>query len=421
LPVGPGIGPVGNDQKGYHRLNHSLPILVIGGGIGGITAAVEIAETGGEVVLVEKAPYLGGNVASFNNYFPKLCPPACGLEINFRRIRSNPRIRCMVGSEITAIEGTAGDFRVTVESGPALINDLCTSCGICAEVCPVDRPPGKAVYIPGGVVFPLKYTIDRDICRGEACGECMEACPYDAIRLDAVTTRTELGAHSIIVATGWHLYDASRIENYGYSTEPDVITNLEFEQMLSGNRMHDHKLARPSDGQMPSRVAFVQCAGSRDLNHLPYCSAVCCPASIKHALTLAELYPEVQVEVFYIDLRLTGRNEDLLVKAGQAPSISFTRGKVGRITPGGADGGLILEVEDMMSGTLRRDLFDLVVLATGLVPNRIGPSLNTGEYGFYDKDQRPGIYVAASCKRPMDVSSSVKDATAVALRALKGY
>lgn len=400
-------------------MNTSLPILIIGGGIGGITAAVEIAEAGREVVLVEKEPFLGGNVTKFNNYFPKLCPPTCGLEINYRRIRSNPGISYLAGTEVTEIKGGHGDFRVRVESGPEMISDRCTSCGRCAEVCPVEGPGGKAVYIPDGVVFPVKYTIDTRLCPGEACGKCVEACPYDAIHLDADPSAEELRVDSIIIATGWRLYDAARIGNYNYQTEPDVVTNLEFEQMLSGNRMSDEKLSRPSDGKMPSRIAFVQCAGSRDLNHLPYCSAVCCSASIKHALTLAGLYPEIRTEIFYIDIRLAGRNEDLLVKAGESPFIALTRGKVGRITSRDGDGGLILEVEDMMAGTRRRDSFDMVVLATGLVPNRIRPSLKTDEYGFYDGDQLPGIYAAATCKRPMDVSSTVKDATAAALKALK--
>ena len=393
--------------------------MVVGGGISGITAAVEIAEAGREVILVEKEPYLGGNVTRFNNYFPKLCPPTCGLEINYRRIRSNPRISYLVGTEVMEIEGEHGDFMVKVISGPAWINDRCTSCGKCAGVCPVPGPMGKAVYIPDGVVFPLKYTIDPDLCPGESCGKCVRSCPHDAIHLDANPFESVFRVHSIIIATGWHLYDASRIENYHYQTEPDVITNLEFEQLLYANRLQDKKLARPSDGKIPFRVAFVQCAGSRDVNHLPYCSAVCCSASVKHALTLAENYPEIKSEIFYIDLRLAGRNEDLLVKAEQNPSVVLTRGKVGRITHQDGDGGLILEVEDMMAGIRRQDPFDLVVLAAGLVPNRIRPPLKTDEYGFYDGVQLPGIYPAATCKRPMDVSSSVKDATAAALKALK--
>ncbi len=402
----------------------NFSILIIGGGISGITAAVELAETGREVVLIEKEPYLGGNVAGFNNYFPKLCPPSCGLEINFRRIRTNPLISYYTGAEVQEISGEEGDFRVTISLGARLINNQCTACGKCAEVCPVDRPRDrygsveKAAYITGGLAFPMKYTIDGDVCQKEACGKCVEVCDYNAIELDAGPARVELQAHRIIVATGWDLYDASRLENYRYTEEADVVTNLEFEHLLAASARDHKKLARPSDGKTPDSIAFVQCAGSRDINHLPYCSAVCCPASVKHALTLAESYPGMKVEIFYIDLRLTGRNEKLLNRAEQTDSITFTKGKAGRIKRDPNENALILEVEDIMAGTRRMDPFDMVVLATGLVPNHIIPVLSTNEYGFYQAGQIPGIYPAASCKRPMDVASSVKDATAAALKTM---
>ncbi|MCK5137624.1 MAG: CoB--CoM heterodisulfide reductase iron-sulfur subunit A family protein [Bacteroidales bacterium] len=402
-----------------------FPILIVGGGISGITAAVELAETGREVLLVEKEPYLGGNVAGFNNYFPKLCPPACGLEINFRRIRSNPLISYYTSAEVQEISGTKGEFRVTISVGARLINNRCTSCGKCTEVCPVDRegpdsygPAKKAAYIPGGLAFPMKYTIDAEICQKEACGKCVEVCDYNAIQLDARPVEIELRAHRIIVATGWRLYDASRIENYRYAGEPDVVTNLEFEHLLATCEREHKKLTRPSDGETPKRIAFVQCAGSRDVNHLPYCSAVCCSASVKHALTLAESYPGIMAEIFYIDLRLTGRNEKLLNKAEQDDAIKLTKGKVGRIERDKNGNGLILEVEDIMAGTRRMDSFDMVVLAMGLVPNRFLPAITTNENGFYSAGQIQGIYPVASCKRPMDVASSVKDATAAALKAM---
>ena len=401
-----------------------FPILIIGGGISGITAAVELAETGREVVLVEKEPYLGGNVAGFNNYFPKFCPPSCGLEINFRRIRTNPLISYYTGAEVEEISGEEGDFRVTISMDARLINNQCTACGRCAEVCPVDRPPDrygsdhKAAYIAGGLAFPMKYIIDAGVCQKEACGKCVEVCDYNAIQLDASPARLELQFHRIIVATGWALYDASRLDNYRYTEEADVVTNLEFEYLLAASAREHKKLTRPSDGKTPGSIAFVQCAGSRDINHLTYFSAVCCSASVKHALTLAESYPEMKVEIFYIDLRLTGRNEKLLNKAEQTDSITLTKGKAGRIKREANGNALILEVEDIMAGTRRMDPFDMVVLATGLVPNHILPVLSTNENGFYQAAQIPGIYPAASCKRPMDVASSVKDATAAALKAM---
>ncbi len=402
------------------------PILVIGGGISGITSALELAETGLEVVLIEKEPYLGGNVSRFNNYFPKLCPPACGLEINYRRIRTNPRISYYTGAEVTSISGTEGSFQVELTVKARLINNHCTSCGKCAEVCPVLRSPApgiekeqKAAYIPGGLAFPMKYSIDEGVCEKEACGECEKVCEYDAIRLSAQAESIEIQIDSIILATGWRPYDASRIENYSYSSEPDVVTNVEFEHLLAACTKDRQQFTRPSDGKVPNRIAFIQCAGSRDLNHLSYCSAVCCAASLKHALTLAESIPEIESELFFIDLRLSGRNEILLRKAEAASSIQLTKGKVGRIVHNDIEENLILEVEDIMAGTRRMDLFDMVVLATGLEPERIQIPLAVNEFGFYEAIPAPGIFSTATCKRPMDVSSSVKDATGAALKTMK--
>jgi quinone-modifying oxidoreductase subunit QmoA len=392
------------------------PTLVIGGGISGITAAVELAEAGKEVVLIEKEFYLGGNVSGFNNYFPKLCPPACGLEINYRRIRSNPRISYFTGAEVSGISGKQGKFRVTVSLSPRLINKHCTACGKCAEVCP-ESPP--AAYIPGGLAFPMQYNIDADACKKRECARCLEVCDYEAIQLDAQADEIEIQAGKIVVATGWKLYDPTKIENYPYAKEPDIITNLEFEHLLASCTRENKKLSRPSDGALPGRIAFIQCAGSRDHMHLSYCSAVCCSATIKHALTIAEHYPEIQCEVFYIDLRLSGRNEKLLAKAENSKQITLTRGKAGRIQKADSSGGLVIEVEDMMAGRRREDSFDLVVLAMGLEPNHMGIELEMDEQGFYLDNQTPGIFPAATCKRPMDVVSAVRDATATALKTMR--
>ena len=402
------------------------PILVIGGGISGITAAVELAEAGKKVVLIEKENYLGGNVSRFNNYFPKLCPPSCGLEINYQRIRSNPRISYYTGANVESICGTTGDYSVRIALKPRLVNNHCTACGKCAEVCPVERPSKlgrtggeKAAYLDHGLAFPMKYSIDPEVCRREACAKCLEVCEYDAIQLDASSAEVDMRASRIIVATGWILYDAEKLENYRYREEPDVVSNQEFERMLAACTREHKKLLRPSDGKAPRRVAFIQCAGSRDVNHLPYCSSVCCSASLKQALTLEKEYPEIQAEIFYIDLRLTGRNEKLLRQAEALDRITLTKGKVGRILPPQGDQGPVLEVEDINAGTRRQETFDLVVLALGLTPAPVIAGMAQNEYGFYLPDQPGGLIPAACCKRPMDVSSSVKDATASALKALQ--
>jgi quinone-modifying oxidoreductase, subunit QmoA len=401
--------------------------LIIGGGISGITAAVELAEAGKQVVLIEKENYLGGNVSRFNNYFPKLCPPSCGLEINYRRIRSNPRITFYTGASLRSVHGSDGNYRVQVDLKPRLINDNCTSCGKCAEVCPEERSEKlgradgeKAAYINNGLAFPMKYCIDPSVCKGEACSKCLEVCDYNAIELSASSATIEIEARKIIVATGWVLYDPENIKEFHYKDQPDVVTNQEFERMLAAATREGKKLTRPSDGKVPGRIAFVQCAGSRDVNHLPYCSAVCCSTSLKHALTLQEHYPESESEIFYIDLRLAGRNENLLNRAQAAKQITLTKGKAGRVLPAEDGKGLVLEVEDVTNATRRQDSFDLVVLAMGLTAAPLEAEMQVNAYGFYLPEQASGLIPTACCKRPMDVSSSVKDATASALKALQG-
>lgn len=406
-------------------MNSEYPILVVGGGIAGITATVELAEAGHQVVLIEREPYLGGNVGKLNNYFPKMCPPECGLEINYQRIRSNPRISYYTGAELTSLSGSPGEFSAEISLSARLINNRCTACGNCAEVCPEVRDASgflsstlRAAYMPGGLSFPMKYTIDEAFCRKEECGLCLPVCEFDAIHLEARPGTVMLQVHRVILATGWSAYDASRLEGFSYE-HPDVVTNLEFDQMLAAENRGLQKLTRISDGEPVKRIAFVQCAGSRDENHLPYCSAVCCSASVKQSLTLAESHPEIETEIFYIDLRLSGRNEMLLDKAVHTGSIRLTKGKVGKVTRDPKTNRLEVEVEDIRLNSKRKENVDLVVLATGLVPNRLSIPVPVDEHGFIQWDGREGIFPAATCKRPMDVSTSVKDATAAALKTIQ--
>lgn len=402
------------------------PILVIGGGISGVTAAVELAEAGKEVVLLEKDAHLGGKVVKLHNYFPKLCPPACGMEINYRRVRSNSRITVMTHSEVKEISGGKGDFKVKVLTSPQFINDYCTACGECVDVCPVERPDAfhnnfgltKAVYLPSTLAFPQKYTIDANYCSGASCAKCVKACAYDAIDLAAKDEVKVLNIHSVIVASGWEGYDASNITELNYNNAADIVTNLEFESLISLTGPGKGKLLRPSNGEVPKKVAFVQCAGSRDRNHLPYCSAVCCSASLKHALNITEISPETEVSVFYIDLRVIGRNEDFLKRVEAKDTITLRKGKVASVEIAD-DGSMIVEAENIAAGKKGKEAFDLVVLATGMQASIGLPGLQLNEDGFVTPDQIVGVYAAASVKKPMDVSASVKDATSAAIKAMK--
>jgi len=397
------------------------PIIIIGGGISGITAAVEAAETGYEVILVEKLPYLGGRVVKLNKYFPKLCPPSCGLEINFRRIRQNPKIKIMVSTMVKSLSGKKGDFTVTLQTEPALVNNNCTSCGECTEVCPVERPDTfnyghgttKAIYLPHEMAYPFQYTIDREVCKGESCNKCMEVCNYKAIDLSQKESTSSIEVNSVILATGWKPYDK---KNLGFPEHPDIISNVEMERLGAPNGPGKGKIQKPSNGSTPDFVVFVQCAGSRDENHLPYCSAVCCSASLKQALLVKEQLPDCDVQIFYIDLRVTGRNEDFLKKVEETEGIQLIKGKVANIEV--KDKKIIVEAEDIAAGKKISTSADLVVLATGIVPENPGiHAISANNQGFLDNDSLPEGIVACGCaEKPVDVSTALKGATGAVLK-----
>ncbi|MCF8230398.1 MAG: FAD-dependent oxidoreductase [Bacteroidales bacterium] len=399
------------------------PILVIGGGISGITTAIEIAEVGHEVVLVEKLPYLGGQVIKFYEYFPKLCPPYCGLEINFKRMRENPRIKYFTSSTVQKISGEKGNYQAIIRHDAQLVSNNCTACGACVTVCPVEREneynysldKTKAIYLPHELAFPFKFTIDENVCKKHGCAKCVKVCDYNAIDLDAQPTTAEMKFSSVVFATGWRPYDANKLEILGFGKHPDIITNVMFERFSAPNGPTKGKLIKPSDGEVPKNVIFVQCAGSRDENHLPYCSAVCCSASLKHALIVRKRIPDARVRIFYIDLRVTGRNEDFLNRVKEDESIELIRGKAGKVEMKGKD--IYVIAEDIAAGRRLKTKADLVVLATGIVPSAV-ESMDNGTEGFLDHLQNG--YIASGCaKRPMDVSASLKDATAAALKAIQ--
>ncbi len=400
-----------------------------------MTAAVELAEAGREVILVEKQPYLGGNVVKMNNYFPKLCPPSCGLEINFRRIRQNPRIQIFPSSTISNISGEKGNFSVQITTSPRYVKNSCTACGDCVKACPEERPDEfnygltktKAIFLPHEMAFPMIYSIDEQYCNKEACNKCAEVCNYQAIDFSAREEQKEIEASAVIIATGWHNYDAGKLETLNYHSSENIVSNVEFERLLAPNGPGYGNLLRPSDQAEPKEIAFVQCAGSRDENHLPYCSAVCCSASLKHALSVQDLLPDCKVKIFYIDLRVSGRNEDFLQRVEEHNNIDLIKGKVGRVEENPVTKKLIVEAEDILQGVKGKHEADLVVLATGIVPCEF-PGIATGNWlrraplrsgsGFMLGEQIDGIYAIACSNKPMDVSSSVKEATAAAMKAI---
>ncbi len=405
-------------------------ILVIGGGIAGISAAIEAAEVGYTVHLVEREPYLGGRVAQINQYFPKMCPPTCGLEINFKRIRSNPKITYYTMAEVTEVEGNEGDYRAKVTIRPRYVNERCTACGKCAEACQLEIPNPfnyamdkiKAAYLPYEMAFPMRYVLAPEIIGTEDAKRAQEACPYGAIDLNMAPQRLELSVSSIVVATGWDPYDATKMDNLGFGKAANVVTNVMMERLAAKNGPTAGRIVRPSDGKEVKAIAFCQCAGQRDENHLPFCSRVCCTASLKQARMVREQYPDSKVYIFYIDLRAFGRNEDFLVKVQADDQVQMIKGKVARITEDPVTRDVIVEAEEVAAGAISRVKVDMAVLAAGMMPSTasskiLGLAAGYDEFGFLLDG--PGVYGTGTVKRPLDVATSVQDATGAALKAIQ--
>jgi quinone-modifying oxidoreductase subunit QmoA len=404
-------------------------ILVVGGGISGITAAIEASEMGKTVVLAEKEAFLGGRVARMHQYFPKLCPPLCGLEINYRRLRSNESVKVMTLTSVGEISGQPGDYEIKLNMQPRFINEHCTACGDCEKACSMEVSDEynygmgrrKAVYMPY-MAYPPIYAADASAVKESAFKAAVDACKYDAFDLNMPPKMITVKASSIIWATGWKPYDAARIDYLGFGKFANVITNVMLERLAAQDGPTGGKILRPSDGAAPGKVVFVQCAGSRDENHLPYCSAVCCAASIKHANYLRAQYPDAEIHLYYIDVRTPGRLEDFYVLAGQDPKMVFHRGKVAEVREVSGSKNLIVAAENTLTGVITEMEADLVVLATGMVPNtaEIKPPLDTplDEWGFILPGAPSGIVGAGVASRPFDVAASVQDASGAVIRAL---
>jgi len=403
------------------------PLLVVGAGIAGVSAALEAAEAGQEVVLVERGPAIGGRVVRNLHYFPKLCPPTCGMEINIRRLERNPRVRVVTGARVTQASRSGDGWSVTITHAPRYVSSRCTACDECSRVCPAKVPDPHnlgmlevpAIRLPHPDAWPRIYTLDRNACPA-GCTQCVEACKFDAINLDATEQTEEIQASTVILATGWQPYPLEKLEELGGGKIPDVISNVQMERLASPTGPTGGKIQKLSDGQPPKQVAFVQCAGSRDVKHLPYCSAVCCLASLKQAIYVREQLPDSEVTIYYIDRRAPGRNEDLLTRVAGMDGVKLVKGKVGEIEKGSS--GLTLRVEDVESGKLTDASADLVVLATGMMSSLKDAGapfdIKLDDDGFGLDNPESGLFVAGVARRPEDVAASVRDATGTAAKAI---
>ncbi|MFA4918066.1 MAG: CoB--CoM heterodisulfide reductase iron-sulfur subunit A family protein [Thermodesulfovibrionales bacterium] len=407
-------------------------VLVIGGGMSGLTAAIETAEAGIEAYIVEKAPYLGGRVAQINKYFWKLCPPNCGLEIQFKRIKNNPQMNFYTLAEVEDIKGAEGNFDVTVKVNPRYVNDKCVGCDACAQACPSYRSNDfnfgmdktKAAYLPHQQAFPFQYVIDAKACPKDCMKPCLEACKYNAIDLDMKPETVNLKVGAVVLATGWDPYDMSKLDILGSGKVQNVITNMMLERLASEDGPTKGKIIRPSDGKEVKNIAFVQCAGSRDENHLHYCSYICCLATLKHAMYMREQYPDSKIQIFYIDIRTPGLYENRFYwKIKDDPNVIFTKGKVAGITEE-ASKDVTLEVEDIFGGGKIKATFDMVVLATGMdlttKSSKVGTNITYTPDGLVDDSSlKKGIYAVGTLKSPADVARSVQDATGAAIKCIQ--
>jgi quinone-modifying oxidoreductase subunit QmoA len=401
-------------------------ILVVGGGFAGITAALEAAEIGYEVYIVETNPYLGGRVAQLNQYFPKLCPPSCGLEIQFQRIKNNPNVKVITMADIASVSGTAGDYDVKITQRPRYVNEKCTACGDCEKAASTtvesefDFGVGtrKTAYKTHPFMFPMRYVVDADNASDSELAAIKNACPYDAVDLDDAAKTIELKVGAIVVATGWKPYDVSKLTKLGGGKLKNVVTNMQFERLCAPNGPTGGKIERPSDGAEPQKIAFVQCAGSRDQNHLNYCSYICCMASLKHVRYTRER-SDASVTVFYIDLRTPGRYAKFKAITEQDDKLSLVKGKVAGIVED-AQGNPIVTVENALTGIKTDEKFDMVVLATGMEPSTAGLQAAAGtadEDGFVIDGK--GIFAAGCAKQPLDVMKTAQSGTAAAMKAIQ--
>lgn len=413
-------------------------VLVIGAGVAGIEAALSLADMGLKVYLVEKEPTIGGKMTLLNEVFPTNDCSLCVLAPKMSDVQNNPNITLYTYSQITKIEGRTGNFKITGVKKPRYIDEKkCKGCiDICASVCPVDVPNQfdfgigrrKSVYIPFAQAVPLVACIDEH-CVG--CDLCRLACPAEAVDFTQKPEEFTFDVGAVIIATGYQPFDAARKEEYGYGRYKNVITTLELERMLSAAGPTHGRVISPSTNADVKRVAFILCVGSRDEQvGNPYCSKVCCMASIKNAVKIAELYPDAKVSIHYIDIRAGGEGYEEYYRRSQEMGVSFVRGRVAEVEE--SEGSTIIHYEDTLSGETFHEACDLVVLAVGMEANKdneaLGKMLNlsTRPDRFLQSahpKMRPvqthirGVFIAGCSGGPKEIQVSIEQGSAAAAKA----
>ena len=418
--------------------------LVIGGGVAGIQAALDLADTGYQVYLVEKSPSIGGKMAQIDKTFPTMDCSICILAPKMSDVGKHPKIELLANSEVTEVAGYIGNFKVKVKKKPRYVTKDCTACGDCANVCPIEVPNEfetgltwrKSIYIPFAQSVPAKYLIDEKSCIGledNTCAKCKEVCGPAAIDFTDKGEEIELDVGTIIVATGLDVFDPVSITKYGYLRFPNIVTSMEFERLINAGGPTGGRLVRPSDLNIPKSVAFIQCIGSRsEKDGNPYCSNVCCMNTIKDALLIKEHWPEVRIYVFYVDIRSFGKGfEDLYRRAKEVGAI-FIRGLPAEIIEDKKTNNLLLIGENTLENRKYKVDVGMVVLSVGLRPRDDSSEvqrllrLSRTSDGFFMEAHpklRPvdtptgGVFLAGCAEAPKDIKDSVTQASAAAARA----
>jgi heterodisulfide reductase subunit A len=429
MPVQPEKLPIGKN------------VLVVGAGIAGIQASLDLADAGFNVYLVEEKPSIGGHMAQLSRTFPTEDCASCILSPKMADVAEHPNIHLMTYSEVEDIQGTVGNFWVKIKKKPKYVDEkACTACNRCSEVCPVLVPDEnnmgmtlrKAIYLPSSIAVPHSYVLDENACLGLeplACGKCSEVCDVGAINYEQEPEYVEVKVDTIIVATGFDIFDARRKPQYGYGRFENVITALELERIIV--EMGEGHIIRP----LGNTIAFVQCVGSRDaqVGNL-YCSRICCMYATKLASLIKRMDPSKDVYIFYTDLRAYGKGFEEYYRRAQELGVRFIRGRPGELMENPDNKKIIMKVEDTLTRKIINKEFDLVVLSVGLEPSKGTKKISNmlklplSSDGFI-KEAHPkfrpvdtpveGVFVAGTAQGPKDIPDSVAQASGAAARAMR--
>ena len=422
--------------------------LVIGGGIAGIQTALDIAEAGYKVDIVEKEPTIGGRMAQLDKTFPTLDCSACILTPKMVDAANHENITLYTYSEVESVSGFVGNFDVTIRKKARSVKaDMCSGCGICTEKCPSRKTPSEfdmglknrgAIYIPFAQAVPKVATIDPDYCnmlKNGKCGVCAKVCTAGAIDYKQKDTIIEREYGAIVAATGFNPIDLSQFDEFAYSKSPDVVSSLEFERLMNAAGPTGGTLLRPSDGAHPKTIVFVQCVGSRcedAQKGKSYCSKICCMYTAKHAMLCREKYPDTDVYVFYIDVRTPGKNfDEFYRRAVEEYGVHYIKGMVGKVVP--ENGKLKVQASDLLDNRQLHIDADMVVLAAAIEPDKSARSVATMLTASMDTNDffteahpklRPvesptaGVFLSGTCQGPKDIPETVAQASAAAAKVI---